>query len=80
MTNENHYLKLKSYLPKGYRLRISESTGASVSLINKVLRGTVDDTKGILVEAYRIANEFVEKMASDANELAILKDKISNKL
>lgn len=79
-SKENHYLKLKAYLPKGYRIRISENTGASISLINKVLRGTIDDTKGILVEAYRIANEFVDKKASDAKELAFLKNKIARKL
>jgi hypothetical protein len=82
MTSRNQkekstYEVLKEYLNKGYRLRIQAVTGCSISLISKVLRGEVEDKRGIIVEAYRIANEQIEKMAKDAKELAELKAKIS---
>jgi hypothetical protein len=76
-TTENTYEKLKAYLPKGYRIRISKKTGASVSTINMVLRGLMKDNKSIVLEAYRIADEEVKRIAKDAKELAMLRSKIA---
>lgn len=70
MSTTNHYLCLKKYLPRGYRKDISQETGASISLINKVLRGEAEDTKGIIPEAYRIANKSKELAEQREKELA----------
>lgn len=61
----NHYKQLRKYLPKGYLQEISITTKASISLINKVIRGLREDNKGILVELYRIASD--EKKKQDKN-------------
>ena len=69
----NHYEKLEKYLPRGYITLIRNECGVSTSLINKVLRGERDDTKGILVQAYKIANDEKARQEAEAKELASLK-------
>ena len=73
----NHYTCLKKYLPRGYRKDISQTTGASISLINQVLRGLAEDTKGIIPEAYRIANKSKELAEQREKELAQEQEKFS---
>lgn len=68
----NHYICLKKYLPRGYRKDISQATGASISLINKVLRGEAEDTKGIIPEAYKIANKV--KLVAEHREKELAKE------
>jgi hypothetical protein len=72
MSKSTHYDKLKKYLPKGYLIEINVNTGASISLISKVLREERIDSKGILVEAYRIANAEKNRQEEKAKELASL--------
>lgn len=68
------YALIKRYLPSRYLIEIKEKTGASISLINMVLRDEREDKKGIIKEAYRIANEEKIRQENDAIELAILKE------
>ena len=72
MAKINPYEQLRNYLPKGYLLEIHEKTGVSISLINKVLRNLREDNKGILVQAYRIANAEKARQQKNARELALL--------
>lgn len=72
----DHYIILKNLLPANYRILIKNEINVSLSLINKVLRGQTTDNKGIIVCAYRIANESQEKKTRDENELKILKEKV----
>lgn len=74
--SKNIYQEIKDYLPRGYRIQIKQVTGASISLINKVLRGVVEDNKGIVVEAYKIAAEEKKRRKKLSNELLNLKNKI----
>jgi hypothetical protein len=76
MTKTNHYKKLKALLPRGYRLTIQNATGAAISTINKVLRGELPDSKGILVEAYQIAKVEAKKKASNAKILAKIEEEL----
>lgn len=73
---KNHYLEFRQFLPTQYRKRISYETQASVSLINKVLRGVSQDNKGILASFYRIVNEQIDLFEKNEAELLILKEKI----
>jgi hypothetical protein len=77
MEATNHYTCLRKYLKRGYRKEISRITGASISLINLVLRGDAEDTKGIIPEAYRIANEIKSQIIQREKELEIEKEKFS---
>ena len=77
MEATNHYTCLRKYLKRGYRKEISRITGASISLINLVLRGDAEDTKGIIPEAYRIANEIKSQSIQREKELEIEKEKFS---
>jgi len=72
----NHFELLRDSFPVGYRLRIQSETGASISLINKVLRGELSDSKGIVVSAYNIANEEQLRRKNDARRLGILQKKL----
>jgi len=74
--SKNHYQEFRQFLPTHYRKRISEETEASVSLINKVLRGDSRDSKGILASFYRIVNEQIDLLEKNEAELLILKEKI----
>lgn len=76
MSKSTHYNKIKKYLTKGYLQEISTNTGASISLINKVLRNMRPDTKGILVEAYRIANIEKKRQEKNAKEFACLEESL----
>lgn len=76
MYKSTHYDKLKRYLTKGYLKEIKNLTGASISLINKVLREERPDTKGIIVEAYRIANAEKKRQEKNAEELESLKNQL----
>lgn len=78
MSSTNHYICLKKYLKRGYRQSIKEATGASISLINKVLRGEVEDSKGIIPEAYRIANEVKNKLEENQKKLQIQQKKFAS--
>ena len=73
---KNIYKELKDFLPRGYRIKIKQLTGASISLINKVLRGEVEDNKGIIVESYKIATEEKNRRQTLSNELSNLENKI----
>lgn len=75
---KSHYQKLKKYLPRGYRKTIFESTGASESLIDHVLRGLREDNKGILTEAYRLAVEEQKKKNSNSIKLDLLIKELNN--
>ena len=70
MVKKSHYSKLKHYLPSGYLIEIANITGSSISLVNKVLREERPDKRGILAEAYRIANEEKSKQEKNAKNLA----------
>jgi hypothetical protein len=61
-------------------LKISQTTGASISYIDKALKGKIEDNKGVIAEAYRLANEELERQTKDANELAVLKEKLNKNL
>lgn len=65
----NHYKQLREFLPKGYLQEISITTKASISLINKVIRGLREDNKGILVELYRIASDEKKKQNKNSRKL-----------
>lgn len=78
MSSTNHYICLKKYLKRGYRKTISEATGASISLINKVLRGDVEDSKGIIPEAYRIANDVKKKLEENQKNLQFQQKKFAS--
>jgi hypothetical protein len=75
-TGKNHYAEFKEFLPTHYRKRIADETKASVSLINKVIRGKSRDNKGILASFYRIVNEQIDLLEKNETELLILKEKI----
>lgn len=77
MAKINPYEQLKNYFPKGYLLEIHEKTGASISLINKVLRNLREDKKGILVHAYRIANAEKARQQKNAKDLASLEKSLN---
>ena len=55
-----------------------ESTGASESLIDHVLRGLREDNKGILTEAYRLAVEEQKKKNSNSIKLDLLQKELNN--
>jgi len=76
MAEQTHYQKLRKFFPRRYLLDIEAKTGASISLINKVLRNERKDTKGILVEAYSIANLEKERQIRDAKKLATLQQSL----
>ena len=65
----NHYKKLRKFLPNGYLQSIAKETNASISLVNKVIRGIREDKKGILVELYRIANTEKKKQVKNEKNL-----------
>lgn len=73
---KNHYQAFKDYLPPQYRKMIQKETGASISLIDKVIRGFMVDNKGILLSFYRIVNEHISKLEKTNSELEKLKEKI----
>lgn len=77
--DKNIYKEISDFLPRGYRIKIKRNTGASISLINKVLRGEVNDTRGIIVEAYKIAGEEIKRRKKLSNEFDSLKLKIDTK-
>lgn len=73
---KNHYEAFKSYLPPQYRKLIQEDTKASISLIDKVIRGLMPDKKGILLAFYKLVNEHINRLEKTNSELEILKEKV----
>lgn len=73
----NHFLKLKGFLPRGYRITIKNATGASISTINLVLRGERPDNDGIVLEAYKIAKDVLKKKTTNAKKLAEIQKELN---
>lgn len=64
-------------MPRNFRQILKNATGASRSLIDKILREERPDNYGVILEAYKIANEQMKKQINNASELERLKKELN---
>lgn len=77
MSEKSHYQRIIKYMPTNFRVLISKRTGASPSLISKILKGERTDKHGVILEAYKIAHEQMKKQIKDTAELERLQKELS---
>ena len=63
--------KLKSKLPRGYRIRLWKSTGCSLAAIDSVLRGDYNNTT-IIDAAIQLAEEHQNELKSRSEKISLL--------